>query len=205
MRMGMVIDLKKCIGCHSCAVACKLNNNLPEGMWWNRVLTQGGETMDTAAGTYPDKLKLSHLPVNCQHCEDAPCVKACPVGASYKAEDGTVQIDYDKCIGCRMCMAACPYDARSFNWQEPEYPLSHAVGEADAPRHQGHIVEKCTFCKNRRERGEVPACMELCLGRARYWGDLDDPESDVARVMGGRKTMRLLEEKGTRPQVYYLI
>ena len=205
MRMGMVIDLKKCIGCHSCAVACKLNNNLPDGMWWNRVLTKGGEVMDTASGTYPDKLNLMHIPVNCQHCEDAPCVKACPVGASYKAEDGTVQIDYDKCIGCRMCMAACPYDARSFNWQEPEYPLNHAVGEVDAPNHQGQIVEKCTFCKNRRYRGLEPACMELCLGRARYWGDLDDPESDAAKAMRGRKTMRLLEEKGTKPQVYYLL
>ena len=205
MHMGMVIDLKKCNGCHSCAVACQLNNNLPEHMWWNRVLTKGGETMDTADGTYPDKLNLQHLPVNCQHCADAPCVKACPTGASYKAEDGTVLINYDKCIGCRTCMAACPYDARSFNWKEPTYPLAHAVGEADAPKHQAHIVEKCTFCANRRARGEVPACMELCLGRARYWGDLDDPDSEVRRVMQGRRKMRLLEEKGTNPSVYYLL
>ena len=206
MHMGMVIDLKKCIGCHSCAVACKLNNNLPAGMWWNRVLTEGGEVMDTASGTYPDRLKLSHLPVNCQHCENPPCVKACPVGASYQnKEDGTVQIDPDKCIGCRMCMEACPYHVRTFNWKKPEYPVDHAVGDADAPVHRAGIVEKCTLCANRRARGEAPACMELCLGRARYWGDLDDPESDVVKAMRGRKTMRLLEEKGTRPSVYYLV
>lgn len=205
MHLGMVIDLKKCIGCHSCSVACKLNNNLPDDMWWNRVLTIGGDSLDTAAGNYPHKLEMHHMPVNCQHCENPPCVKTCPVGASYKRkEDGVVLIDYDKCIGCRMCMVACPYNARSFNWKKPEYNVDHAVGEYDAPVHQHNVVEKCTFCANRLARGGMPACMELCLGRARYWGDLDDPDSDVSKALKGRQYMKLLEEKGTKPSIFYL-
>lgn len=205
MRLGMVIDLKKCIGCHTCSVACKLNNNLPNDMWWNRVLTVGGDYMDTAAGKYPHNLELHHMPVNCQHCENPACVKACPVGATYKRkEDGIVIIDYDKCIGCRMCMVACPYNARSFNWKKPEYNVGYALGEYDAPVHQYNVVEKCTFCVNLLARGGVPACMELCLGRARYWGDLDNPDSDVSKALQGRQYVKLLEEKGTKPSIFYL-
>jgi molybdopterin-containing oxidoreductase family iron-sulfur binding subunit len=205
MRYGMVIDLKRCIGCHMCSVACKSNNNLPAGMLWNRVLTIGGEAIDTASGTYPNDLHMSYLPVNCQHCANPPCVAACPTGASYKrAEDGIVLVDSDLCIGCRMCMVACPYNARSFNWKKPEYAVDFALGDADAPEHQFNVVEKCTFCVNRLARGEAPACMELCSGRARYWGDLDDPESEVNKAMQGRQTVQLLEEKGTGPAVFYL-
>jgi len=205
MRLGMVIDLKKCFGCHSCSVACKSNNNLPNDIWWNRVLTIGGEGMDTAAGTYPHNLEMHHLPMNCQHCENPACVKACPVGATYKrAEDGIVIQDYDRCLGCRMCTVACPYSARSFNWNKPEYYVDHALGDIDAPKHQYNVVEKCTFCVNRLARGEDPSCMELCLGRARHWGDLDDPDSDVSKALQGRQSVRLLEEKGTGPNVYYL-
>jgi len=205
MRLGMVIDLKKCIGCHSCSIACKSNNNLPNDIWWNRVLTVGGEAMDTAAGTYPHNLEMHHMPVNCQHCENPACVRACPVGATYKREeDGVVIQDYDKCIGCRMCMVACPYNARSFNWKKPEYYVDHALGDIDAPVHQYNVVEKCTFCVHRLARGGMPACMELCLGRARYWGDLDDPDSDVSKALQGRQYVRLLEDKGTGPNVYYL-
>jgi molybdopterin-containing oxidoreductase family iron-sulfur binding subunit len=204
MRYGMAIDLKRCIGCHSCSVACKSNNNLPNKIWWNRVLTVGGEGIDCASGTYPNA-QIAHLPINCQHCENPPCVAACPTGASYKREeDGIVLVDYDQCIGCRLCMVACPYNARSFNWQEPEYYVDHAVGDADAPVHQFNTVEKCTFCVNRLARGEEPACMELCLGRARTWGDLDDPESEVSKAIQGRQTVRLLEDKGTGPAVFYL-
>lgn len=203
MRYGMAIDLKSCIGCHTCSVACKSANNLPNDMWWNRVLTIGGESMDTAAGVYPNN-KMEFLPMNCQHCENAPCVKACPVGATYQREDGIVIQDYDKCIGCRMCMVACPYNARSFNWKKPEYYVEHAVGDFDAPEHQYNVVEKCTFCVNRIDRGEKPACMVLCPGRARYWGDLDDPESEVSKAIKGRNYVKLLEEKGTKPKVFYL-
>ena len=204
MRYGLAIDLENCMGCHTCSVACKQANNLPNKMWWNKVMTIGGESVDTASGAYPNN-KMQQLPVNCQHCENPPCTKACPVGATYKRkEDGIVIQDYDKCIGCRMCMVACPYNVRSFNWNKPEYYVEHAVGDADAPAHQYNVVEKCTFCVNRIARDEKPACMELCPGRARHYGDLDDPESDVSKAIKGRNHVRLLEEKGTGPAVYYL-
>lgn len=204
MRLAMAIDLHRCFGCNACSVACKMANNLPNEIWWNRVQTIGGDSVDTAAGTYPNN-QMQHLPINCQHCENPPCTKACPVGATYKREeDGIVIQDYDKCIGCRMCMVACPYNARSFNWKKPEYYVEHAVGDVDAPVHQYNVVEKCTFCVNRIARGGKPACMALCPGRARYWGDLDDPNSEVSKAIQGRNTVKLLEEKGTKPSIFYL-
>jgi dimethyl sulfoxide reductase iron-sulfur subunit len=204
MRYGMAIDLAGCIGCHTCSVACKQANNLPNKIWWNRILTVGGESMDTAGGKFPN-LEMRHIPVNCQHCDNPPCAKACPVGATYKREeDGIVIQDYDKCIGCRICMVACPYNARSFNWSKPEYYVDHTVGDVDAPVHQYNVVEKCTFCVNRLARGEKPACMEYCPGRARFWGDLDDPNSEVSKAIKGRNYVKMLEEKGTKPSIFYL-
>ena len=202
--LGFVIDKKSCIACHACAVACKVENNLPDGIWWNRILTEGGDNMDTPDGTYPN-LTMANIAVACQHCDNPACVKVCPVGATYKDPDtGAVRQDYDKCIGCRMCMGACPYSARTFNWEEPAYAVDFPLGDFDAPKHVAGVVEKCTFCANRLARGEEPACMEHCPGRARYWGDLDDPYSDVSRAIAGRPTVRLLEDKGTEPSVYYL-
>lgn len=205
MRYAMAIDLKRCVGCHTCSVACKMANNLPNDIWWNRILTVGGESIDTAEGTFPNN-KMEFLPLNCQHCENPACVKACPVGATYKRkEDGIVIQDYDKCIGCRYCMVACPYSGvRQFNWKKPEYPVDFAVGEASATPHQYNTVEKCTFCANRLAEGKKPACLELCIGRARYFGDIDDPESEVSKAIKGREYFHLLEEKGTKPSVFYL-
>lgn len=204
MRYGMLIDLKRCVGCQNCALACKVANNLPNGIWWNRVLTAGGDHLDTAAGEYPNN-KMKFVPMNCQHCGNPSCVKACPTGATYKREeDGIIMQDYDKCIGCRMCMVACPYNARSFNWKKPEYYTEHALGDADATVHQYNVVEKCTFCANRISRGEDPACMELCPVRARFWGDLDDPDSEISRKLQGKNTIKLLEEKGTDPAIFYI-
>ncbi|WP_449314655.1 4Fe-4S dicluster domain-containing protein [Rubneribacter sp.] len=206
MRMGMVIDLHRCIGCHTCSVACKESNNIPSGVWWNRVLTDGGSHIDAASGEWPNA-SISFLPVSCQHCDNPACVKVCPVGATYKdAETGIVRQDYDKCIGCRMCMAACPYNGvRSFNWEEPKYSVEFAVGDDDVPTHQKHVVEKCTFCYQRQARGEEPACMVMCPPRARYFGDLDDPESEVSRLVREREHTQLLSEEGTKPSVYYLV
>ncbi|MFB6468119.1 4Fe-4S dicluster domain-containing protein [Cytobacillus sp. Hz8] len=201
----MLIDLKRCMGCNNCAVSCKIANNLPDDIWWNRVLTVGGNYVDTATGEYPNKLHMKHVPIGCQHCGNPPCVKACPTGATYKRkEDGIVVQDYDKCIGCRMCMVACPYNARSFNWKKPEYYVGFATGDADAAKHQYNVVEKCTFCINRISRGDEPACMELCPARARIWGDLDDPNSEISRRLKGKNYVRLLEEKGTDPAIYYI-
>lgn len=198
----MVIDLARCYGCQTCAVACKISNNLPKGIWWNRVITVGGNNFETPSGTFPN-LKMSYLPINCQHCEDPACVKVCPTGATFKGDNGIVVIDKDACIGCRACMTACPYDARSFNQKKIEYIVEHAVG--DGILHEHGVVEKCTFCTQRIAKGENPACMELCPGRARYWGDLEDPSSEVNKVMKDRNYVRLLEEKGTNPSIYYLI
>ena len=206
MRYGMVIDTARCIGCQTCAVACKVANNLPKGNWWNRVLTDGGPAVDTASGEYPNNY-LGYITVSCQHCDNPACVKVCPVGATYKDSDtGIVRQDYDKCIGCRMCMAACPYTGvRSFNWEEPKYAVDFATGDAGVAPHQKHVVEKCTFCYQRTSQGKDPACMELCPGRARFWGDLDDPDSEVSQLISKREYKQLLPEQGTRPSVYYLL
>lgn len=204
MRYGMVIDMARCVGCHTCSVACKVANNLPNDIWWNRVLTIGGDNVDSPAGEFSNP-SMDYLAVNCQHCENPPCVGTCPVGATFKrSEDGIVVQNYDECIGCRLCMIACPYDVRSINSSKPEYQLDFAIGDADAPAHQPNVVGKCTFCINRIGRGEVPACMELCPTRARFWGDLDNPESDVSKKLQEREVVQLREEMDAKPNIYYL-
>ena len=205
-RYGMAIDTKRCVGCNACTTACKMANNVPDDIFWTRALTRGGDEVDTPAGTFPD-LSMRYYTVGCQHCENPACVKACPVGATYKdPETGIVRQDYDRCIGCRMCMAACPYTGvRSFNWQEPKNQMGFAIGDADAPKHQKHTVEKCTFCYQRTSKGETPACMDLCPARARHWGDLDDPDSEISQIIASRPYEQLLTERGTQPNVYYLV
>lgn len=205
MHYGMAIDTQRCIGCHSCSVACRYTNNVPEGNWWNRVYTEGGDWPDTPAGSFPD-LTMSYITVACQHCENPACATVCPVGATYKdPETGVVRQDYDKCIGCRICMTACPYPGvRTFNWENPSYVME-GLGEGDVPEHQKNVVEKCTFCYQRIARGEPPACISACPGRARLSGDLDDPESDISKLLRERSHKQLLSERGTKPSVYYLV
>ena len=203
-RYGMAIDLRRCIGCQACAAACKIANNNPKDVAYSVVYTKtdedwnsfgtavvkGALANDNAGGTFPN-CTLMFLPVQCQHCENPACEAACPTGATSKdPETGIVSVDSELCIGCESCIKACPYDV--------------VVGEYDAPPHTGGTVEKCTFCKNLIDRGEVPACMDLCPGRARYWGDLDDPSSDVSKAIEGRETVFLMESAGTKPNVYYL-
>lgn len=201
-KLGIAIDLERCVGCHTCANACKMQNNVPTGMLWNRVLTEGCDMIDGAVGAYPN-LTRTYLPLACQHCENAACLRACPTGATYKDEMGRVEIDYDKCIGCRMCMAACPYNARSFNWEEPVRDVDFSYGDGAVPVRPKGVAEKCTLCKERTDRGEEPRCVQCCPLDARIFGDLDDPNSEVSKVIVERKARVLLEEQGTRPQVYY--
>lgn len=203
-RYGMAIDLTRCIGCNTCAVACKVSNNLPRDLWYNVVHTEGRDFSDTSSGTYGEDVYMSWRPVNCMHCAKPICEQVCPTGATYKRDDGIVAIDEDKCIGCRSCMMACPYNVRRYLQTDPEYYTDFAIGDVSAPKHIGHTVEKCNFCAGRIERGDVPACMELCPGRARYWGDLDDPNSDVRKAMEGRDVSVMHEDAGTQPSVFYL-
>lgn len=205
-RYGMAIDTRRCVGCNACTIACKQVNNVPDGIMWTRVLADGGDAVDTPRNE-GGVLSMRFYATGCQHCENPACAKVCPVGATYKdPETGVVRQDYDKCIGCRMCMGACPYTGvRSFNWEEPKSSVGFAIGDADAPAHQKHVVEKCIFCYQRITKGETPACMDLCPARARHWGDLDDPDSEISKLVASREYEQLLEDRGTKPNVYYLV
>lgn len=204
MQYGMAIDLKKCMGCQTCATSCKLANNMPVGAWWNIVYTEGGTTIDTVSGVYPD-CAIQHYPKACQHCAVPACVPVCPSGASYKdAETGIVYADTEICIGCKSCMEACPYDVRVFYDDEPTYSLGFAVGNEGILEHIVNTAEKCTLCYNLIEADEEPMCVQSCVGYARYFGDIDDPGSEISKVIASRETLQLLEEFGTHPSVYYL-
>jgi molybdopterin-containing oxidoreductase family iron-sulfur binding subunit len=194
----MVIDLKRCIGCYACQLSCKAEHGTPPGVFFARVLKH-------EEGTYPSVRQL-FLPVLCNHCEEAPCVDACPTGASFKWEDGVVDIDHDKCVGCKTCMMACPYGNRYFNDQAQHYfpqgPTDYE--QARMSRHQTDVVMKCNFCRERRAEGKLPACVANCPTIARTFGDLDDPTSEVSRLIKERGGFPLHPELGTKPSVYYL-
>ena len=197
-KLGIAINKTRCIGCQTCAHACKMQNN----MRWNRVLTEGCDVEDGALGEFPN-LSRGYLPVACQHCENPACLRVCPTGATYKDDKGRVEVDYEKCIGCRMCMAACPYNARVFNWNDPKREPDFNYGDKDVPVRGKGVVEKCTLCKERTDRGEEPMCVKCCPVKARTFGDLDDPNSEISKLVVARKAGVLLEEQGTRPQVHY--
>jgi molybdopterin-containing oxidoreductase family iron-sulfur binding subunit len=206
---GMVIDQERCVGCQACMTACMEENNVGLNHVWNRVLTEGGDSIDTPTGKYPKDgsdgtgtLSMSYQPTACQHCDNAPCVKVCPVNATYKRDDGIVEIDYDKCIGCRYCIAACPYNARVFNWDESVHLPSSGTGNVP-DRPQG-VVEKCTFCSHRVEEDLDPACVVACPADARIFGDLDDPDSTVSQYVEEYETDQLLEELEVEPKTYYV-
>lgn len=202
-RLAIAIKQDRCVGCHTCASACKMQNDVPDNMLWNRIITENCDVPDGAEGTYP-YLSRSFLPLMCQHCENPACMKVCPTGATYKDDKGRVEIDYDKCIGCRMCMAACPYNARCFNWNDPVRVTGFDYGDARVPVRSKGVMEKCTLCKERTDDGEEPMCVKCCPARARVYGDLDDPESDISQLRRQNNVRILLEDKGTRPQVFYL-
>ncbi len=204
-RYAIAIDERRCIGCWSCAVACKLENNIPDQIWYAHVETIGGDSPNTPAGTYGD-CTMSYRPVRCMHCDDAPCVEVCPVGATYKDDEtGIVMQDVETCIGCQACIAACPYDVRSYLEEEPAYRVDFPVGAVNAPTHKAGTVEKCTMCAHRDlAGGAVPACVEGCPARAMHFGDLNDPASEISKLLAERTYEVLKPEAGTGPNVYYL-
>lgn len=196
----MVLDLKRCFGCNACSVICKQKNSTPPGVFWAKVYA-------TETGKYPN-VRREYLPALCMHCADPACVKVCPTGASYKRKDGIVLIDKDKCIGCRYCMTACPYNARYFDFGESqEYFPGQGLTAYEKVKNEGHEkgkVSKCTLCVDRVENGEEPACVQNCPTKARIFGDLDNPNSDAAKLVLARSGYQLHPELGTKPSVYYL-
>jgi molybdopterin-containing oxidoreductase family iron-sulfur binding subunit len=225
-RWGMVIDLDRCTGCQTCTLACKAENNVPHGSpeeHVNRTTPFWQKVIAVSSGEYPS-VSIDLIPMPCMHCDDAPCVTVCPARATYRREDGIVIQNFRRCIGCKYCIIACPYGARSFNYKEPE---ENEYDRPDPPPdrtdrgiwpfpHRVHgVVEKCTFCFQRIDQGlkegkiigeeVVPACVEACPARALSFGDLDNPDSGVSRLLAERQWTRLREEMGTGPKVYYLL
>lgn len=228
-RWGMVIDTRKCIGCSSCTTGCVMENKLPPGVVYRPVIT-------TEIGEYPN-VTLRNLPRPCMQCENPPCVPVCPVSATWKREDGIIEIDYNVCIGCRYCITACPYQARTFdfgeNWtdgapdgrrgalvegaattyeDEPNFEYgknwsrqdSSPIAGADPKSPVGN-ARKCHFCIHRVSVGMLPMCVTTCIGRATFFGDLNDPKSLVSELSVSSNAMRLKEELNTQPKVYYLV
>ena len=205
-KYGMAIDMRRCFGCKSCVMACKTENNVPDGIWWNNTVTVGGAVENTPAGSKPDELSMKFFTFACQHCDEPACVAVCPTGATTKREeDGIVTIDWETCIGCKTCITACPYEGvRTYVEEEPSYFLDFPTGDAAVPPHRAKVVEKCTFCMHRIDRGERPACADVCRVQARYFGDLDDPDSTISKLLKEREYDQLLTEYGTGPNVYLL-
>ncbi len=175
-RLGMVVDMHRCVGCSACVLACMAENDVPDGYCRDWIVHE-------VRGEFPN-LTQEIRSERCMHCSEPPCVEVCPTGASHVGEGGVVLVHHDACTGCKACIGACPYDAR----------YVHPEG----------YVDKCTFCNHRTERGQDPACVTVCPTRALTFGDLNDPESEVRKLLASRKAKVLHPEAGTEPNVFFL-
>ncbi len=216
-RLAMVVDLKKCKeGCTDCIDACHKAHNVPdfhnpkdEVKWlWNEPYEKAfpEQEHEWVGGG----MKGGPVMVLCNHCDNPPCVRVCPTKATFRREDGIVMMDYHRCIGCRFCMAACPYGSRSFNWRNPRG--CDASGNTfiekqnpGFPTRTTGVVEKCNFCAERLAKGLIPACAEACKENAIVFGDLEEADSEVREVLHSNYTIRRKPGLGTRPQIYYIV
>ena len=213
MRWGMVIDLTRCARCFSCVAACRLEHFLPPDMSWPRL-------MAFEQGEYPDMV-VSTYPVRCNECADPSCIDVCPTGANQQREDGIVWIDQNKCVGCRYCIIACPYQARTYLAKEKEYFPGHGLTDFEKAgkqlySHQAGTTEKCNFCMERIDAGlakglkpgvdreATPACVNACPGQIMTFGDLDDPYSNVSILIREKNAVPLHPEFGTNPSIYFI-
>lgn len=224
-RYAMVIDLQRCVGCGACSIACKNENNVPDGIFWSNKITE-------TYGTFPN-VRYHYIPTLCNHCANAPCVRGCPTRAMHKLDNGITMHDPRKCIGCKYCEFNCPYGVIYFNWAKPHAfwrdgeetiknctPSPKALVEKvkgdtipyynpereetlKGIRPKG-VVEKCTFCDHRVKQGKLPYCVEACPADARIFGDLSNPKSEVSRLLGKYRPFRLREQLGTEPHVFYI-
>ena len=184
---AIITDLNRCTGCLACTVACKAINGVDVGSFWIKTLRVGPHPIEGGSGTFPD-VEMYFLPVQCQHCENPECVKVCPTEASHVREDGTVQIDKSKCIGCQFCAMACPYGVRYLNEEEG-------------------VVEKCTLCAHLSKNGELPMCVRTCSAGARFYGDIDDPSSDASKALAAADpaSIHTLQDVGNHPATHYIL
>jgi molybdopterin-containing oxidoreductase family iron-sulfur binding subunit len=213
---GYGLDLSRCIGCRRCVYGCVRENNLsrhnPQVQWIRVLRLKKGNLVDLEQAEHyynPPEVPEEgyfYMPVQCQHCENPPCVKVCPVHATWKEPDGLVVVDYNWCIGCRYCIAACPYRGRTFNWSEPKLQKDewntqvHYLGNRPRIR---NVVDKCTFCIQRVRNGRYPACVEACPTGTRKFGNLLDPDSEIRYLIDHKRVFRLKEDLNTEPKFYY--
>ena len=213
VKFAYALNLSICIGCRKCAEACHIENNHDRttNNSYIRVLEMSKGSVDLEKGRTDYDHPVPHrdkyyMPVQCQQCDNPPCVHVCPVEATWKEDDGIVVVDYNWCIGCRYCEAACPYHARRFNWTKPQVPAEQINPDqgylSNRIRPQG-VMEKCTFCLHRTREGRLPACLEACPTGARVFGNILDPNSEIRWVLENKRVFVLKEELGTRPSFYY--
>jgi len=218
-RWAMVVDMKQCLkakdGCKDCIIACNNAHNVPQLdnpkdqiRWiWQEPFdnTFPGNEDHYAEEYFKETMKGKPFMVLCNHCENPPCVRVCPVQATFRRPDGIVMMDYHRCIGCRFCMAACPYGARSLNWRDPRPFINQATMNKEYPTRMRGVVEKCNFCDERLTKGLKPACVEACKEKALVFGDMEDASSPVRELLKRNPTIRRKAHLGTHPQVYYIL